>query len=86
MQNILKDILYCNECGNKLFFQLSNRIDSLDKSKVSNEYQEKLNLIGKINSLKSVPLKGEFPVTTLPRIEDKEQANRLLKILLEKVY
>ncbi|MCT8975295.1 recombinase family protein [Clostridium sp. CX1] len=70
----------------KSIAEISSRIDSLDKTKVSNEYQEKLELIGRINSLKSIPSKGTFPITTLPLIEDKEQANRLLRLLLDKVF
>jgi site-specific DNA recombinase len=85
-EEIKKDIEVQIQCIDKSISDISNKIDSLDKSKVSNEYQEKLNLIGRINSLKSIPLKGTFPITTLPIIEDKEQANRLLKILLDKVY
>jgi site-specific DNA recombinase len=85
-EEIKKDIEVQIQGLDKSISEISNRIDSLDKTKVSNEYKEKLELIGKINNLKSIPSKGEFPVTTLPIIEDKEQANRLLKILLEKVY
>lgn len=65
---------------------LSIKIESMDKETVTKLYEDKLDLIGRFKALGESPKKGEMIYGALPIIEDKESANRLLKLLIDKIY
>lgn len=67
--------------------ELSTKLESMDKEAITKQYEDKIDLIGRFKALDtSIPKKGEMITRSLPTIADKVQANRLLKLLIDKIY
>ncbi|MBU8732045.1 recombinase family protein [Cytobacillus oceanisediminis] len=67
--------------------ELNEELLSLDTTKLSQGYQEKLKLIGMIKEELNLPEgKGQLNYTKIEECTNKEEANRLLKLLIDKIY
>jgi site-specific DNA recombinase len=67
--------------------ELQDELSSLDTAKLSQGYQEKLKLIGMIKQELNLPEgKGQINYTKIEPCTNKEEANRLLKLLIDKIY
>jgi site-specific DNA recombinase len=67
--------------------ELQEQINSMDTAKLSKGYAEQLKLIGVIKEQLQLPAKkGEINYTPITEVENKEEANRMLKLLIDKIY
>ncbi|MBU8915649.1 recombinase family protein [Bacillus sp. FJAT-29953] len=67
--------------------KLEEQIKSMDTAKLSEGYAEKLKLIGLVKEQLQLPKsQSELNVTTIEEVRNKKDANRLLKLLINKVY
>lgn len=67
--------------------ELQDELLSLDTTKLSQGYQEKLKLIGMIKQELNLPEgKGQLNYTKIEPCTNKEEANRMLKLLIDKIY
>jgi site-specific DNA recombinase len=67
--------------------ELQDELLTLDTAKLSQGYQEKLKLIGMIKQELNLPEgKGQINYTKIEPCTNKEEANRLLKLLIDKIY